>query len=114
MENQTTNLNATFHALANPTRRAVIQTLARGEVRVSDLAADFDMGLPAFMKHLSVLEEAGLIASEKTGRVRTCALKPETLSATEQWFEEQRRFWQGRYSQLDALLSTLRGKDDES
>lgn len=108
MENKETDLDAVFHALADPTRRAVVQALTKGEASVSDLAAPFQMGLPAFMKHLGVLEDAGLVASEKVGRVRTCALKPETLSATERWFEEQRVFWQGRYAQLDALISALK------
>lgn len=113
MENQTPDLDAVFRALSDPTRRAVVQTLVQGEASVSDLAAPFDMGLPAFMKHLGVLEEAGLVTSAKSGRVRTCALKPETLSATERWFEEQRAFWQGRYAQLDALISSLKGENDE-
>lgn len=112
MENQSPDLDAVFRALADPTRRAVVQLLVKGEASVSDLAAPFDMGLPAFMKHLGVLEEAGLVTSAKSGRVRTCALKPETLSATERWFEEQRAFWQGRYAQLDALISSLKGETD--
>ena len=114
MENKEPNLDAVFHALADPTRRAVVQALGNGAATVSDLAAPFDMGLPAFMKHRGVLEDAGLVASRKTGRVRTCMLQPETMSATERWFEEQRGLWQGRYAQLDALLTALKGDRDES
>ena len=113
MENNTPDLDAVFHALADPTRRAVVQALVRGEATVSDLAAPHDMGLPAFMKHLGVLEASGLVRSAKVGRVRTCSLNPATMSATERWFEEQRAFWQGRYAQLDDLVAALKGETDE-
>jgi DNA-binding transcriptional ArsR family regulator len=113
MENNEPNLDAVFHALADPTRRAVVQALVKGEATVSDLAAPHDMGLPAFMKHLSVLEASGLVKSDKVGRVRTCALDPATMTATERWFEEQRAFWQGRYAQLDDLVAALQGEKDE-
>ncbi|MEC7764796.1 MAG: metalloregulator ArsR/SmtB family transcription factor [Pseudomonadota bacterium] len=113
MENNETDLDAIFHALADPTRRAVVQALVRGEATVSDLAAPHDMGLPAFMKHLGVLEASGLVDSAKVGRVRTCSLNPATMSATERWFEEQRTFWQGRYAQLDDLVAALQGDRDE-
>lgn len=113
MENNEANLDAVFHALADPTRRAVVQTLVKGQATVSDLAAPHDMGLPAFMKHLGVLEASGLVETAKVGRVRTCALNPKTMSVTERWFEEQRSFWQGRYAQLDDLISALNGETDE-
>ena len=114
MEKHSPPLDAVFHALSDPTRRAVVQRLTKGEATVSDLHAPHDMGLPSFMKHLGVLEAAGLVTSEKAGRVRTCALNPETMTAAERWFEEQRTFWQGRYEQLDDLLASLQGKTDET
>lgn len=114
MEPDHLTLNSVFHALADPTRRAVVQRLAQGAATVSELAAPFDMALPSFMKHIGVLETSGLIGSSKTGRVRTCALRRQALLATERWFEEQRRLWQGRYEALDDLLVTLNGGEHES
>lgn len=107
-------LDSVFHALADPTRRAVVQRLAQGSATVSELAGPFDMALPSFMKHIGVLEASGLIGSSKTGRVRTCTLKRQTLLATERWFEDQRKLWQNRYEALDNLLVTLNGGEDES
>lgn len=114
MGNYNTALDSVFHALADPTRRAVVQRLGRGPATVSELADPFDMGLPSFMKHIGVLEAAGLVVSEKTGRVRTCSLRPETLAAAEVWFDEQRVLWQSRFGNLDTLLDNLKGKRDET
>ena len=114
MENLDARLDAVFHALGDPTRRAVVQRLVKGEASVTDLARPFDMGLPAFMKHLGVLQDAGLVTSEKIGRTRTCRVETETLSAVERWFEEQRSFWQDRYEGLDDLLNTLGATTDET
>ena len=111
MANQQAALDAIFHALADPTRRAVIQRLGNGAATVSELAAPFKMALPSFMKHLDVLERSRLIVSRKTGRVRTCELERENLIAAERWFEEQRKDWQSRYDSLDGLLVTLSGED---
>lgn len=102
-------LDPIFQALADPTRRAVLQRLGSGPASVSDLGAPFDMGLPAFLKHITVLETAGLIETEKTGRVRTCALVPDRLAAAESWFQDQRALWKTRYDQLEGLLETLKG-----
>lgn len=101
-----------FHALADPTRRAVVQRLGGGPATVGDLARPFDMALPSFMKHVGVLERAGLIRSRKTGRVRTCALQRKNLAAAERWFSEQRALWAGRYENLDNLLEKLKGDED--
>ncbi len=110
MEYNQLALDRAFHALADPTRRAVVQRLVQGEATVSDLAMPFGMALPSFMKHIRVLEESGLIGSKKAGRVRTCKLVPEKLSAVEQWFGQQRSIWESRHNNLDGLLTKLKGK----
>jgi len=114
MDNHITHLDSVFHALADPTRRAVVQRLVEGPAPVKELATPFKMALPSFMKHISVLEKAGLIASQKQGRVRTCTLKPDQLEAAEQWFGEQRAIWASRYDNLDTLLTTLNGETNET
>jgi DNA-binding transcriptional ArsR family regulator len=101
-------LDDTFRALADPTRRAVVETLGRGPASVSDLARPFSMALPSFLQHLKLLEECGLVATEKRGRVRTCRLRPEPLMAAGHWLESQRDLWTRRLDQLDALLATLK------
>src|SRR3546814_6630374 len=100
MKNYQSPLDAAFHALADPTRRAVVSRLTKGPAPVKELAEPFDMGLPSFMKHLRVLEEGGLISSEKVGRVRTCRVKAERLAAAESWLSEQRTLWQARTDRL--------------
>jgi DNA-binding transcriptional ArsR family regulator len=110
MGNNHAALDTIFHALADSTRRAVIQRLGRGPATVSELAEPFDMALPSFVKHIAVLEASGLIGSKKVGRVRTCMLKPRKLAAAEQWFGEQRALWERRYNNLDNLLSGLNGE----
>jgi len=114
MDNNIARLDSVFHALADPTRRAVIQQLGRGSATVSELARPFDMALPSFMKHIGVLEASGLIESRKIGRVRTCTLNPAKLAAAERWFNEQRALWESRYDNLDKLLTGLRGEENES
>jgi DNA-binding transcriptional ArsR family regulator len=114
MENNHIALDSVFHALADPTRRAVIQRLGEGPASVSELAEPFDMALPSFLKHIGVLEASGLVGSKKTGRVRTCKLKPERLAAAEKWFHAQRAQWEDRYHNLDELLAKLDGKNNES
>lgn len=114
MDNYGANLDSVFHALADPTRRAVIQRLGAGAATVSELAEPFDMALPSFMKHIGVLETSGLILSKKIGRVRTCTLEQKRLAAAERWFNEQHALWKSRYQNLDNLLETLNGTDNES
>lgn len=114
MANYSVALDSVFHALADPTRRAVIQRLSRGPATVSELAEPFDMALPSFMKHVGVLEGTGLIRSKKSGRIRTCMLERKRLAAAERWFEEQRAIWTSRYRNLDNLLERLSGEDYES
>lgn len=114
MENHSASLNNVFHALADPTRRSVIARLGRGSASIKELAEPFGLGLPSFLKHIKVLEGSGLIASEKVGRVRTCKLKRANLIAAEKWFDKQRAGWESRFDNLDTLLTTLRGDEDES
>ncbi len=100
MENYQSSLDAAFHALADPTRRAVLNRLTRGPAPVKELAAPFNMGLPSFMKHLRVLQADGLISSEKIGRVRTCRVNTERLATAELWLSEQRALWQAQADRL--------------
>lgn len=113
MDNYWGELDSLFHALADPTRRAVVQRLGQGPLTVSDLARPFDMALPSFMKHLAVLETAGLIKTNKVSRTRTCTLEQEKLAALEKWFSQQRAIWEERYKNLDDLLSSLDGEQNE-
>ena len=113
MENYQSPLDAVFHALADPTRRAVVGRLTKGPAPVKALAEPFDMGLPAFMKHLRVLEENGLISSEKVGRVRTCRMNAERLAAAESWLSEQRTLWQARTDRLADYVETQMSRSTE-
>ncbi|OHD03887.1 MAG: transcriptional regulator [Sphingopyxis sp. RIFCSPHIGHO2_01_FULL_65_24] len=106
MVNQQTPLDSVFHALADPTRRAVISRLLKGAAPVKRLAEPFAMGLPAFLKHLTVLETSGLIQSEKQGRVRTCHINEDRLAAAESWLSQQRAIWQGRTDRLAAFVES--------
>jgi DNA-binding transcriptional ArsR family regulator len=114
MDNYGLALDTVFHALADPTRRAVVQRLGLGDATVSDLAQPFDMALPSFVKHIAVLEKSRLITSRKLGRVRTCSLERENLAKAERWFEELRAQWASRYDNLDTLLATLKRDNDEA
>jgi DNA-binding transcriptional ArsR family regulator len=111
MANLHARLDDTFHALADPTRRAVLATLSRGPATVSDLAEPFDMALPTFLQHLKVLEDCGLMRSRKIGRVRTCELKPKPLADAERWIGARRALWTKRLDQLDAYLLQLHRKE---
>jgi DNA-binding transcriptional ArsR family regulator len=93
-----------FHALSDPTRRAVIASLITGEAPASDLAQPFEMALPTFLKHLKVLEAGGLISTRKEGRQRICRLQPERLAQLSGWITEYERGWQNRLSRLEALI----------
>src|SRR5215510_3889170 len=101
---QPARLDALFAALADPTRRAVISRLAAGETAVSELAAGTAMSLPGFMKHLGMLERAGLLARRKEGRVVTCALAPRALKEASDWLERYRHFWDERLDALERYL----------
>jgi len=99
------DLDRTYQALADPTRRAIVERLARGSASVSELAEPFAMSLPAIVQHLKLLEASGLVRSEKVGRVRTCTLDTATLSEAERWIAERRALWERRLDRLDALLA---------
>ena len=111
MANQSGQLSDVYYALADPTRRAIVSVLGRGPESVSTLAAPFDMALPSFMKHLSVLERSGVIRSDKVGRVRTCVLVPKTLSQAERWLGEQRAAWEARSDRMTTFVEDLHRKD---
>ncbi len=104
-------LDLAFHALSDPTRRAVISRLADGEVPVSVLAEPFDIALPSFSQHLRVLEECGLIASEKRGRSRWCWLVRPRFDEAADWMTTERRRWAGRLDRLEAYLDKTEGTD---
>jgi len=106
MDNNTRDkgLDRMFHALADGTRRAVVQRLLEGEATVSDLADPHPMALPNFLKHVRVLEESGLIASRKTGRVRTCEINIEALARVERWAITQREIWERKLDRLEMYL----------
>ncbi len=103
-------LDATFAALADPTRRAILARLTLGDATVGELASPFDMSLPAVSKHLGVLEDAGLLTRHKDGRVRRCHLEPEPMRHAAHWIEQYRQFWEG---QLDSLAKYLETYDDK-
>ncbi len=105
-------LDRVFHSLADATRRAVIAQLAGGPASVGDLARQHRMALPSFMKHVRVLEESGIVASRKAGRVRMCSLRPELLIEAQGWLEAERRTWESRLDRLDAFIETLAAKEN--
>jgi len=105
------SLDQVFQALADPTRRKVIERLVAGPATTSELAEPFDMALPSFTQHLGVLERAGLVTSSKQGRVRIYQLDPAGLAVADGWLADKRRLWERRLDQLDELLTTLKEDD---
>jgi DNA-binding transcriptional ArsR family regulator len=101
-------LDSTFSALADPTRRAILARLALGETSVNELAAPFEMSLPAVSRHLKVLEHAGLIARSRDAQWRPCKLRPEQLKSAADWLEGYRRFWEESFDRLDEYLKMLK------
>ena len=112
MLNQSQALDLAFQALADPTRRQIVERLTREPVSVSELARPLTMSLPAVMQHLAVLEASGLVRSAKSGRVRTCRISPEALSVAEQWISERRSEWEHRLDRLGDYLATLKSEGD--
>jgi DNA-binding transcriptional ArsR family regulator len=94
-----------FQALADPTRRVIVERLSRGQTSVSELAKPLQMSLSAVMQHLQVLEASGLVRSEKAGRVRTCRIEPEALTVAEKWINDRRSMWERRFDKLGSYLA---------
>ena len=113
MANKSVALDQVFHALADPTRRAVLRRLAAGPASVQRLAQPFKMALPSFVKHIAVLEGAGLIATSKSGRVRSCTLRAREFSAAEQWLAEQRRQLEQHAARLADYAEALAKEESE-
>ena len=107
MLNQSPHLDRLFNALADPTRRVMVERLSRGPAPVSELAKPLPMSLPAAMQHLAVLEAAGLVRTEKVGRVRTCSIDSSALSLAEQWINARRIQWEQRLDRLGDYLASL-------
>jgi len=108
--NPSRRLDATFAALSDPTRRAILARLASGEASVLELAEPFAMSQPAISKHLKVLERAGLISRRRDAQRRPCRLKPRPLAEATGWLEEYRQFWEGRFEELDAVLDEMKAQ----
>lgn len=105
MLSQNTNIDRIFRALGDPTRRAIVEKLCEGPISVTQLAEPLDITLAAVVQHLQVLEESGLVNTEKVGRVRTCRVEPAGLSAAEQWIADRRSTWERRFDRLGDLLA---------
>jgi DNA-binding transcriptional ArsR family regulator len=106
-------LDRTFAALADPARRAIVERLVQGPATVSELAKPLPMSLPAAMLHLKVLEDSGLVTSEKMGRVRTCRIEPQMLSQAEQWVAERRQMWERNLDRLGAYLDETKPENEK-
>lgn len=109
----TDQLSVTFAALADPTRRAILAHLAKGEASVTELAQPFEMSLPAISKHLKVLERAGLITRGREAQWRPCRLEAEPLKDAANWIEQYRQFWEERLDRLDEYLQELQAQEKQ-
>jgi DNA-binding transcriptional ArsR family regulator len=105
MDQYSAQLDGIFHALADPTRRAVLGRLGKGPASISELARPFDMALPSFMKHIHLLEGSGLIRTRKAGRVRTCVIERKPFAVVETWLSAQRAIWEGRTDRLEQFVT---------
>ena len=105
MLNQLAEVDAVLHALADPTRRALVEHLGEGPISVSSLAEPLPMSMPAVMQHLKVLEDVGVVSSEKVGRVRTCRLEVTKLTTVQDWIAERKRTWEARLDRLGEFLA---------
>jgi DNA-binding transcriptional ArsR family regulator len=111
VQHQTPRLDASFAALSDATRRGVLEQLGRSDASITELAGKFRMTLTGMKKHVSVLEQAGLVATEKVGRVRNCKLGPRRLEEEAAWLEAHRRLWAARFDALDDVLEDLKRKE---
>jgi DNA-binding transcriptional ArsR family regulator len=105
---QQAHLDASFAALSDATRRGILERLGREDASISDLAGKFDMTLTGMKKHIGVLEQAGLVTTEKVGRVRTCRLGPGRLEEVAAWIENYRQLWHARFDELDKIVEELK------
>ena len=108
VQSQTTHLNASFAALSDATRRGILERLGRADASITELAGTFQMTLTGMKKHIGVLEQTGLVTTEKAGRVRTCRLGPRRLEEEAAWLESYRRLWQARFDELDQIVEELK------
>jgi len=108
------NVDASFAALSDPTRRGVLEQLGRTDASISELAEKFHMTLTGMKKHVGVLEQAGLVKTEKVGRVRTCRLGSRSLEEEAAWLEQHRRLWAARFDELDKVVEQLKRKEKSS
>jgi len=106
-----TRLDGSFAALSDATRRGVLEQLGHSDASITDLAEKFDMTLTGMKKHVSVLEAAGLVTTEKVGRVRTCKLGPRELAEETAWLEKYRQLWESRFNELDKVVEELKRKE---
>jgi len=106
------HLDASFAALSDATRRGVLEQLGRADASITELAETFHMTLTGMKKHVGVLERAGLVATEKVGRVRTCKLGPSRLSGETAWIEGYRQLWSSRFDELDTIIEELKRKEN--
>lgn len=104
------DLDRMFFALADPTRRAIVSRLCDGPRTVSELSEPFEMALPSLLKHVRVLEECGLVRSEKEGRVRTCRIEPQALHATDAWIRTHINIWESRLDRLETHIESMKRK----
>ena len=105
MLNHQASLDLVFHALADPTRRAIVERLSQEPASVSELAKPFGISLAAVVQHIQILEASGLVRSRKVGRVRNCRIDADALGVAERWISERRRFWEGHFNRLGELLA---------
>ena len=109
---QNARLDVSFAALSDVTRRGVLEQVGRGDASITDLAAKFHMTLTGMKKHVGVLEQAGLVTTEKIGRVRTCKIGPRRLEEETAWIERYRRLWDARFDELDKVVEELKRKEN--
>ncbi len=108
VQSQPVHLNASFAALSDATRRGILERLGRADASITELAGTFRMSLTGMKKHIGVLEQTGLVTTEKAGRVRTCKLGPRRLEEEAAWIESHRRLWQARFDELDNIVEELK------
>jgi DNA-binding transcriptional ArsR family regulator len=114
MVKYSSSLDSTFGALADPTRRAILASLQLGQASITELAKPHRMSLPAVMKHVHVLEQAGLVSQKKAGRTRICRLAPEPLQDAESWISQYRRFWERNFDSLERYLNEEKSQEEKS